>query len=218
MILLLVMTDGRAVCLERTIPAAEEALSGPISRRLIHDDSGDPDYRAWLCATFPGFEVVGTEQRAGFAGAIRSAWAHVRAERFVFHLEDDFVITRPVDLLAMAGVLDERPELVQLALRRQPWNDTERDAGGIIECRPDAYDERRTSAAAWLEHRLFFTTNPSLYRSALCAREWPPGQFSEGRFTHELLEDPDVRFGFWGRRESGEWCEHIGHERVGMGY
>jgi len=34
-----------------------------------------------------------------------------------------------------------------------------------------------------------------------------------------IREDhPDWRFGFWGARDSGEWCRHIGHERVGTGY
>lgn len=40
----------------------------------------------------------------------------------------------------------------------------------------------------------------------------------EGVFTHQLLVDPAVRFGYWGPRASGEWCTHIGHERVGHGY
>jgi hypothetical protein len=92
MILLVVMTDGRRECIERTIPSFDV---------FSHPDG-----------------------RQGFGGAIRFAWELVRwlpgGDRFVLHLEDDFVFRRPVDLMAMAHVLDDEPHLVQLALRRQP--------------------------------------------------------------------------------------------------
>ena len=42
--------------------------------------------------------------------------------------EDDFRLTRRIDLTAMVEVLNRTPNLAQLALRRQPWND-ERAAG-----------------------------------------------------------------------------------------
>lgn len=221
MIALLVMTDGRRDCITRTIAAALERIHGPISRRVIHDDSGDPDYRLWLATQFPTFELVTTAGRAGFGAAIANAWAYlaaVAAEPYVFHLEDDFVLTRDLDTDAMIDVLQDRPYLAQLALRRQPWNDNERAAGGIVEQHPDAYQEFAFRDARWLEHRLFFTTNPSLYRRSLCAQGWPVVQHSEGIFSHQLMTDPDFRAGFWGSLASGEWCEHIGHQRVGTGY
>lgn len=222
---LLVMTDGRGELLERTLASAATNLVGPISRAVIHDDSADPHYRAWLLRTFPSFEVYSTGQRSGFGGAIRSAWRYLAATadqdtaRFVFHLEDDFTFNKPVPLTRLAYVLDRRPALVQLALRRQPWNDTERAAGGIVECNPDAYTEEHLGGLTWLEHRLFFTTNPSLYRRSLTWRGWPEGAHSEGRFGLGIVnEDPDARFGYWGARDSGEWVTHVGDVRAGTGY
>lgn len=226
-VLLLVMTDGRRNCIEQTIPAALRALHGDVTRKVIHDDSGDGYYQSWLAQTFPDFEIIRTPGRSGFGGAIANAWHHLTltAERddcrFVFHLEDDFVIERQIPLLTMSAVLDDNPHLVQLALRRQPWNDEERAAGGIVESHPADYADKRAKfypAVEWLEHRRFFTTNPSLYRRSLCWKGWPTVEHSEGVFTHQLLEDPEVVFGFWGARESGEWCLHIGHERAGTGY
>lgn len=221
MIALLVMTDGRRDCIERTIASADENLHGPIGTRLIHDDSGDLAYTGWLRQTFPDWRVVATPQRSGFGGAIRSAWSTLRRgdDAFVFHLEDDFTFNRPVDLSAMASVLLTRPYLVQLVLRRQPWNDEERAAGGIVEQHPDDYDEQSSRIGTWLEHRRFFSTNPSLYRRSLIdAHDWPQGAESEGHFTHRLLSDPDLRFAFWGAREDDPWVTHIGRERVGTGY
>lgn len=230
-IVLLVMTDGRRDCLIRTLASFDEMVTGPVARRVIHDDSGDVDYRAWLADTLPGYELVVTPGRSGFGGAIRSAWRHLTGgtdERFVFHLEDDFLFTRPVDLDAMAAVLSARSHLAQMALRRQPWNATERAAGGVVEVNPDAYVERTDQdGLRWLEHRLFFTTNPSLYRRQLCAAGWPEGQHSEGHFGFALRErglpwgpsGDAVRFGFWGSRDEGrDWVWHIGDVRVGTGY
>lgn len=223
-VLLLVMTDGRRDCIEQTIPSALDNLLGQTGGRIIYDDSGDDSYRWWLAERFgpDGFEVIHHPAgRQGFGGAIRAAWRHValRHESFVFHLEDDFVFNRPVPLGSMMEIMEAAPRLAQLALRRQPWNDNERAAGGIIEQHPDAYADRSCCQEhAWLEHRQFFTTNPSLYRRSLCLGGWPDADHSEGVFSHQLFEDPELRCGFWGARESGEWVTHIGHQRAGTGY
>jgi hypothetical protein len=215
---LLVMTDGRRDCIARTIPTALEHLSGPITARVIHDDSADPAYRAWLAKQFPNFEVIGRSQRLGFGGAIQNAWRHLRSlqPQFVFHLEDDFLLRRPVDLEAMTRALHCEPHLVQMALLRQAVNDAEKAAGGVVEQNPDAYTTVTREFGTWREHRRFFTTNPSLYRGSLCRRPWPDGDHSEGRFGWDLFaEDPDAKCAFWGE---GEWVEHIGDVRAGTGY
>lgn len=220
-IVLLVMTDGRRDCIGRTLASLEENVSGPIDRRIIHDDSGDRGYRAWLAETFPGFAVIGGGTRAGFGAAIDRAWALIShlPERWVFHVEDDFLFDRAVDLAELAAVLDANPDLVQLALRRQAWSHAEQVAGGIVEQHPADYSDHVDEAGRrWLEHRRFFTTNPTLYRRALCTLGWPHGRDSEGRFSRRLFTDPQWRSGFWGARDSGPWVTHIGHQRVGMGY
>lgn len=220
MIVLLVLTDGRP-CLHDTMAHLDQ-LHGPITRTVIHDDTGDADYRRTLRKTYSDATVIGADRRLGFAGAYHNAWRYLATqtdEPFIFNLEDDFLLTRPVELTELAAVLIRHQHLVQLALRRQPWNEEEREAGGIVEQHPDDYTEVREGARVWLEHRRFFTTNPSLYRRSLVTdRTWPNCRHSEGLFTHELLADEVLRFGFWGARDSGEWCHHIGNDRVGVGY
>lgn len=246
MIALLVMTDGRREYLPRTLASLEEMVTGPISRRIIHDDSGDPTNWAWLAETWPEYAVLRTGGRHGFGGAIRSAWQYLRGldqdTEYVFHVEDDFLFHRPVDLAAMATVLAEQPHLVQMALRRQAWNPGERQAGGVVEQHPEQYRQISDPAGhTWLEHRLFFTTNPSLYRRSLCWLAWPDGPQSEGHFGLNLFTDQppllsgrsswaawrastgalpphELQAAFWGARDSGAWVEHIGHHRVGSGY
>lgn len=216
---LLVMTDGRR-CIAETIRSAEANLMGDIGRRVIHNDSGDWAHQDWLLEQFPEYETIFHPfDREGFGGAIACAWRHVEDSDYVFHLEDDFTFNRPVDLEAMKLVLAATPRLQQLALRRQPWNDQERHAGGIVELHPGDYSDVFLLGHAWLEHRRFFTTNPSLYRGALTHRGWPTGAESEGRFSIDLFaDDPSATCGFWGARDSGEWVTHIGTERVGVGY
>ena len=219
MITLLAMTDGRDDVLAETLPVAMRHV--PHRNLVIHDDTGDLDHQAQLAAKFPTAEVIGGAERRGFGGAIQAAWQHLTRtpNPFVVHLEDDFVLNRPLDWFTLAHVLDTHPHLVQLALRRQPWNAEEHAAGGIVEQHPDDYTERSYADKTWLEHTRFFTTNPSIYRRSLCVEGWPTGENSEGRCGIDLLaRHPEWRFGFWGSKDSGEWCEHVGHERVGTGY
>lgn len=234
MICLLVLTDGRDDLLARSLASAKLNLSAVVSRCVIHDDTGDPAHRAALQQFIAGLghsfltdnlEVIGADTRLGFGGAIANAWAHLNATaegdlaRFTFHLEDDFVIERPVPLTTWCEILDRLPYLQQIALLRQPWNDAEIAAGGIVEQHPDWYHERHWAGQAhWLEHRVCFTTNPSLYRRSLCWRGWPTGEHSEGLFTHELLADESTRFAYWGYRGEKPWVTHVGDVRMGTGY
>lgn len=228
-IALLVMTDGRDDYLMPTLKAFDENVTGDFTARIIHDDTGNADHARWLAETFPDYMVVGTPERSGFGGAIRSAWGLLPAlapdAQYILHWEDDFVAKRPVDVNAMAGVLASHPYLAHIALRRQPWNEEEKTAGGIIELVPEGYNDKCEDGQEWLEHRMFWTTNPSLYRSSLINVGWPEGPNSEGHFGPKLraegtpeVHGHDFQFAFWGARDSGEWVEHIGTVRAGTGY
>jgi hypothetical protein len=134
----------------------------------------------------------------------------------VFHLEDDFIFERDVDLEAMRSVLDEQPYLAQMALLRQPWFPGEVRAGGIVERDPEEYTQISDGEHEWLEHRLWFTLNPCLYRRELCELPRKTGHKHEWHFSRQLCRDETVRFGLWG---SGEpWVRHIGEKRNGRGY
>lgn len=223
----LVITDGRKECLSRTMKSMFENLHGPIDEVIIVDDSGDPTYASWLDAMYEDrATIVHHSIRRGFGGAIQSGWDTISFDAdWVFHLEDDFVLNRTVPLMKMIATMAGQPHLVQMALRRQAVNAEEIAAGGVIERWPTEYIERTNTKGSWLEHRLFFTTNPSLYRYSLTRLGWPKGERSESAFTQRLLgegvrgiEPRDLRFAFWGRRSDTPWVEHIGDVRVGSGY
>lgn len=220
-ITLVIMTDGRKQYLTRTIDSLYQ-LHTFFSQKIIHDDSGDPEFSAWLRRTFLEFEIYSTGQKSGFAGAYNSAWNYLRnncINDWIFFTEDDFVFTRPVNIYTMIEVMENNPHIAQMALRRQPWNDQERAAGGIVEQYPNDYTDRTDGKFNWLEHRRFFTTNPSLLRMSLIdERDWPNVPNSEGMFSIDLFSGTNLVSAFWGARDSGEWVEHIGVNRTGTGY
>lgn len=215
-----VFTDGRVECITATMRSFAEQVTGTFGRRIVFDDSGDRTYTQWLADQWPDWAVI-DGPRHGFCGNIARAWALLGAgpERWVFHLEDDFTFNRPVDVDRMAAVLAALPDLVQMALVRNPVNDAELAAGGVIEAaraRGVTFQHRSYLGCWWLEHRGFFTTNPSVYSTGLCRQGWPVERECEGKFGLRVLEDPAARFAYWG--EGDPWVEHIGHERVGTGY
>lgn len=228
---LCVRTDGRREYIQPTIASAEEKLHGDITTKIIHDDSGDPKYQAWLWDQFGplGYSVIHTDARSGFGAAYNHAWNYLTMnvkEPWIFNLEDDFLFQKDIYLDGMIRVMNEHPYIIQMALRRQPWNDVEEAAGGVVECNPEAYEEKRLNVfsesnrmyIAWLEHRLFWTTNPSLFRRQLCEGGFSTEVLAEGLMTFKFLTDDEKRFAYWGGRESGVWVEHIGVERAGTVY
>ena len=158
---------------------------------------------------------------SGYTGAVQQAWAEAlkTGADYVFHCELDFTYNEPVDLPRMAAVLDRRPDLVQLSLKRQPVNNEEVAAGDFVALHPDDYHETFDGGDVWLQQKRFFTTNPSLYRMSLVERGWPRGRYSEGKFTGRYLRDyPEHWFGIWGKKWDPPRVTHIGDIRTGTGY
>ncbi len=228
---LLVVSDGRdAYLAEAMASLGLQVFGGPVVERFLYDDTGDDDHAVQLAHRYPGWEVWAPGARQGFGGAIRWAWrqlAAVARADWVLHVEQDFVFTRSVDLDDLISLSLAQPHLAQVALRRQPWNATEVAAGGFIEAAPGWYTERTEGGHTWVETTRNWTTNPALYRRALCAEGWPDDPNSEGRYGFQLrdrglpwgIPGDDVRFGFYGGIATGrEWIHHIGHVRAGGGY
>lgn len=231
------MTDGRLDYLERSLASFDDMVIGPITRRVIHDDSGQRSVHERIQQMAPDWELVTSRGRSGFGGAYRRMWAWLEEhtdEAHMFGVEDDFTYNRPVDLVAMRAVLHFRSNLAQMALRRQSWSGPEIQAGGVVELNPAAYLDCYTDHGAitangevvgrlrddWLEHRLFWTTNPSLYPRRLLAMVWPDDPRSESKFAARVFEDVNAAAGYWGRRHETPWVHHIGdnHHPKAKGY
>lgn len=216
----IVLTAGRREYLERTLRSFEERVHGKIGRRTIQDDSGDPDFAAWLAETYPTWTIITTPGKIGFTEAIRSIWNYELSRNgqgapYIFHLEEDFVFDQDIHLDQMISVLESDTKLAQVALLRGPWAPDEIQAGGIIQQHPGSYARLEANGIQYLRHRRYFTTNPCLYRRSIMERGWPAIKNSEIAFTKKL-RTRGMQFAYLGDGEPQ--VTHIGDERVGIGY
>lgn len=237
MITLCVFTHGRYGYLSATLESFFKMTTGPVTNVIINDDSRNPkistnDFKL-NNPTIESFRIL-QSRGFGFAGAIANVWEWLYISDwyqnpFIFHLEDDFIFNRKVDLWEMMGLLDSQPHLAQLALMRQPWNQAEKMAGSLykvpgfeFEQKQGKYRKHRIELQGddtWVEHNNWFTTNPCMYRRELVKEfDWPLGDQSEGIFTAKLRE-AGYRFGYLGTLEDEPWVTHIGSDRGdGHGY
>jgi hypothetical protein len=144
-----------------------------------------------------------------------------------FHLEDDFVILRPVNLNWLREVLEIEEHLKQMALVRTPWG-AEVEYGGYIARDPGWYERRATEVrimagtspggeardVKWIATQRNFATNPALARTNFPREHpYPSVALSEGVYGFEIRErEPEALFGLWGWGEP--WCAHIGVDRA----
>ena len=222
-IILAITTDGRGEYLERTIDSIEARLTGDIAARLIWDDSGDAGYLDWLGETFTprGWCVWrSAPHRVGHAQARADLWQFVAGLPYshVAGWEDDFVLTRPVNLDHLVEVLDLNPHLSQMALLRNACYPRELSVPSRILGWPRArFRQRSTQGRWWFQHRLFWTCNPSVYRVSLCSEGWPVEPGSEKVF-HERQVALHRWSAFWGHMDDEPALEHIGLQRAGGWY
>jgi len=207
--------------LVHSLASLSERVSGPIVQRVIYDCWGDPEIRADLVriGELAGYYVVGPEMRPDFTASMVAMWRYLakRARgEFIFQVEDDFLYERDVDLRPMIATLREQPHLVQVALLRDACYPDEQETGGILGWPEPAFTRVEDNGSSYLEHRLFWTNNPSLFRRELTDTPWPSGHKSETLFGRKVLAHPEARVAFWGQGE--EWIRHIGEVRAGVGY
>lgn len=219
-----VMTSGgtaetwpeRSAYLRRSLASLNQQVGGPIVQRVIYSDWPE-ELQAEVAAIASefGFYVVGG-QHVGYTEMRQRLWRYLarRAQgSYIFSTEDDFLFTRPVDLQPMIDTLASQPHLVQVALLRDACYEDERQTGGILGWPEPAFTWRE----GWVEHRLFFTANSSLFRRSLTDVAWPSGRHSETLFGKQVLNDPKARAAFWGDA-SEPWITHLGEVRAGSGY
>lgn len=220
--LLTVLTNGRSEYLERALAAFEEHVTPRPAAAFVHIDGPHPlprplyDGALQWDVGYAGRPVgftMGTKDCMDFAAGSELEW--------FFHLEDDFVLLRPLDLNWLREVLEAEQHVKQMALVRTPWG-AEIEHGGYIAKEPGWYTRRETVArfddrqpvrARWIETTRNFATNPALAATAFPREHpYPSVALSEGVYGFEIRDrEPEATFGLWGWGEP--WCAHIGVER-----
>ncbi len=222
---LAVLTHGRSRTLDATLRSFTDKVKPHPARVLIHSDG---PRSVELQARGLTAEQRFDSQQRGFCQATGRLWnwasePDIETTEFVFWLEHDFVFLRPVDLTDLATVLNDDKSLAQMSLMRGPVSTEEINAGGLYNLRRGDFDpiisydlDISEEPMHWLQHRAYFTTNPSLMRTAwMSANPWPTDEsHCEGRFGIDLLQR-GFSFGVWGGGEP--WIDHTGR-RDGFGY
>lgn len=213
---LIVITHGgdeTTPMLRDTLAAFEEMVTPePVESVLIEDGIRKERFE-WDGLRFTIGDSV------GFCEMMRLGWAVAAAPGvdYIYWLEHDFLHLKPVHLGDLALVLQD-PLIAQVSLMRQPVNESE-GIGIANERRQEFVSHLLTlpkqKRSLWMEQAIYWTTNPSLFRSELARKvELPKGPECEGHLT-ALLREKGYSFGVWGDGES--WIQHVG-ERTGHGY
>lgn len=212
---LVVITDGRRQYVTQCIESAQSNLKGDFSHLFIINDADDDAYAAFLEVQFPAFTIIHHDERRGLGGAVRSAWetALVTGADYIFHLEDDFIFNRKINVDKMIRLLHCEPHLAQVLLKRQPWNDEEIAAGNIIQAYPDEHTDHSCPSGNWVEHRRLFSFNPFIApRHVLELALEKSADTLERGVTDALLAE-GYSFGYFGKRDDEPRCHHIGDVR-----
>lgn len=187
MIVLGILTDGRDDLLAQCLASAREHLAGQVDHVFVVHDG-----------------LVG---RKGLAGAVQTVWAHavgVGAD-YLFHLEDDFVFTGPVDVAAIVRVLDANRDVAQMLLKRQPLSEPELAGGDVL-----AGMRELEPHDGWVAQQHIFSLNPCLIPRRVLEQGWPRG--NEAEMTGLLRRD-GWKFGVWGDPGSPPMVTHLGETR-----
>jgi hypothetical protein len=221
----IITTDGRGEFLERTIASWDQA-QGEYVAKIILDDSGDAEYREWLEQTFTpqGWHIMWVGMtRQGYSAAMQNMRliGITSGADYILHVEDDFVLNKPIDLHTITDIMNDNPQLAQMALVRQPWYANEIQFGGVIRALQDQgcnFDEKTNGEHYWQEHIAVWTANPNLMPIKVAHMEYPDGNWSEAAFMRKLREETLFVCAYYGKLEDEPMVTHIGDYKKGNGY
>lgn len=229
-IAVLIFTDGRKECFLRTFQSFKKNVTASrISYKIIIDDSNDPNYASWLDINYShdADRIEHHKERLGFGGTIRDTWYKLNKIAgiydYIFHLEDDFIFNRPINLDDLILILEKNPNMAQVCLLRQPWNQNEINAGGVWQQFPDCFIEKSVDSPNgkiyYLSHKQWFSTNPSVYPKWVASLGWTEGPNSEETFWNKkLLPKPLLTCSYFGSKADPPAVSHIGSGRMGIEY
>lgn len=229
---LCLLSCGREEYVRRTLASYVEHLTPPPSAVYVYDDGGQTPLDAF--DAWPGVEVKVESHptRLGRCAAHANLWRYAAASDYdyVWTVEDDVLLLRPLDLRDLAALLESEPDLIQVTLFRCPWG-AEVEYGGYFNQFRWKY-ERRSSwlsslsyaegdgLACWIASTDDWASSPALVRAQVCREvDWPaePGcELTLGPAVQAV--QPEALSGYWGWGEP--LAAHIGMERVqgGHGY
>lgn len=216
-VLLGIIDNKRPEYLDRTIRSIEENIDFDFVQKIIIDDSGDKLYSNYLLDIYGNrFSICSHASNKGLSGSVRSLWNIAKETNadYIFHVEGDFLFNTKIDISLLLNIFNFESHLAQIALKRQPVNYEEFNAGGFMELNLSSYSDKFIESIDfnWVEHRNYFTLNPSLYPKWVVDLGWEIG-WGEKEFSERLFSNHLTRCGFFGKKEDSPLVTHIGDSR-----
>jgi hypothetical protein len=223
-----ILGNGRKGYLERTIASWESNLIGDADHRIIFDDSGDAKYVDWLNKTFGNrFKVVPVgEKSLGQTAALGFIFKYIKEldVDYVLQLEEDWMLNRPLDILRIATVLRDNPNILQMRIPRVVWYAPYHLAdlhhgSSLLQYMnlPRTKTEFRANGQdSWYEWRgysYFWSHNPNVFGKRILDESYEsitePNH--EQHFGTLLLKKyPKGASGFWAKNPYDAYVNHIG--------
>lgn len=129
-VVILIITYDRYEVLKKTLAALKQFVDYPNDKLhiLVSDDSTGglylanlrklKDYKDW---GLEGLVAISTDERSGWGKHVNRAMAYIAYNyptvRYVLQLEDDYVLTRPLDLKLGAALMEAKPDIGMLRYR-----------------------------------------------------------------------------------------------------
>lgn len=235
-VLLAVIGNGRSELLSQTLKSLEDQVQFDWMDQLMINDTGNEDYTAQLDEAYGiDWHIISHTKNRGLSGSVRSVWQYARiiGADYVFHVEEDFTFNEKINIQHMIDVMEHEPNMLQLALKRQPCNAEEAAAGGFMEMDPRAYEQveyrertpvytmgspnprsfGRPPLHQFVKHRKFFTLNPSLYPLETTDYSWELG-WGEKEFGEVVFGDQNNFSAYLGHITDPPKVTHIGGYRA----
>ncbi len=216
--LLAVLTCGRPEYLKPTLESYARFLDPSPTAIYAWDDGLKTPKEAFTAFNGIPLRVEGERELLGRCAGHGKLWqaAESFSAPYVFTIEDDVVLLRPLNLVHLADVLRLESTVQQIALVRCPWG-REIEHGGYIPMTPENYERRTTvengRGAHWMASTVNWASSPALVPTRLIREvEWPTEDCEHNLGPAILEQHPDAVSGHWSWGDP--WCAHIGMERV----
>lgn len=114
----LICTYNREKEIGEVIASLKEQLIYPASKLkwVACDDSSPDGYAAKIRKANKGLRVVSTEQNSGWAANVNNGLGAVDTD-YIFFTEDDYVLTRPLDLRVGVALMETKPDVGMVRYR-----------------------------------------------------------------------------------------------------
>lgn len=159
-------------------------------------DEGTPESVLALCHEYTDTLLALMPTEASFPRAFKLVWSSANSS-LIFHLEEDWVLTRPIDLKRMVSLLKKYPTLYGLRLPFQPVTDSSKNWGTFFPWNGEFFECPKENVGT-----LGFCGHPSLWKREFvqfCADHLDPTRNPEKqiKWRHPLL-GPFLRKGRFG--------------------